>query len=248
MNGEFKLSEKKSVQRNQLSNTGLSPEKFIQQSPTSGVGSKEATHLSFNDYINESKKNVPYPPALLKTKHFLPSQSNNIFFATTVRPRSTTFHAKYGLKPPSHLEMMFQEHVDPDNFKSRTTLSPFDSLIKVPQALRLNNDFVDTRSQILEKENEKKILSIEVPPVILTQNSNKEVSSNDGSVKNILHELNKENQLLNTLVRTLLVKQVNSNQKHSLNQDENFNFFLKAFKKDPSIITRIQGLRNLQTH
>ena len=191
------------------------------------------------------------PQALLNSK-LNPSGSFKII--TTERPLSTTFRAKYGLKAPGLLEDIFREKAS-TTLSDHTTRAPFKSLIKVPPALNQLRDISLSAtnrkkpSKIPFKEN---ILSIEVPPTILNyQNSKTNEGKTDKRLQDIHEELVKlrdENSILNSLIRKLIIEEVEiTTLPQETKNNNDVEILVKAVKQNPSLLTRIQGLRNLNS-
>ena len=168
------------------------------------------------------KSHIPLPQALLPSKFLQhPSGLDSVLHATTNPPPTTGFHAKYGLKPPSLLDGVFQEYVHPQTVQAvKPTKSPFKSIIKVPSALDLYGDFSvnsnEKRNQPPSSENH--ILSLEVPPMILTNIDSQPTTFSKMDIHqrqkmypnqdDELTALHKENALLNSLIRKLIIEEV----------------------------------------
>lgn len=97
------------------------------------------------------------------------------------------------------------------------------------------------------KEN---ILSIEVPPTILEYGKGVKGKS-DITQKSILEELVKlrdENTILNSLIRKLIIEEVEiATLPQESKIDKNVEILVDAVKENPSLLTRIQGLRHLNS-
>ena len=206
----------------------------------------------FSSYHDTNTRNpIPLPQALLNSKL---NPSGSFIRITTEQPLSTTFRAKYGLKAPGLLEDIFREKASTPP-SDHTTRIPFKSLIKVPPALTQLRDIslstMNRRkpSKIAFKEN---ILSIEVPPTILNyQNTNANNGKKEIKLESIHEELEKlrdKNSVLNSLIRKLIIEEreiTTLPQKSEINND--VAILVEAVKQNPSLLTRIQGLRNLNS-
>ena len=231
---------------------------------------------------------IPLPQALLPSKFIQhPSGLSSVLHATTNQPPTTGFNAKYGLKPPSLLEGVFQEYVHPQTVQAtKPTKSPFKSIIKVPSAIDIHGDFSvkssDQRNQV--ETSKKHILSLEVPSFILSnldQHSTSPydrkttLSNMDATLSQKMGEhsyqndelaaLHEENAILNTLIRKLVIEEV-ENLGHTKHVDKNdkahsyenhktqhydpnqsqVEILVAAVKDNADLLTRIQGLRNLK--
>ena len=206
----------------------------------------------FSSYPDTNKISpIPLPQALLNSKL---NPSGSFIRITTERPLSTTFRAKYGLKAPGLLEDIFREKASTP-LSDHTRRIPFKSLIKVPPALNQLRDISLTatnRKKPSEGPFKENILSIKVPPTLLNyRNSDANEGKTDIKPKSIHEELEKlcdENSILNSLIRKLIVEEVEITtmpQKSKINND--VEILVEAVKQNPSLLTRIQGLRNLNS-
>ena len=150
------------------------------------------------------------------------------------------------------LEDIFKEKAAP-TIPDQTTRSPFKSLIRVPQALNTLGD-ISLRANIRRKPSKipfkENILSIEVPPTIL-EYENGVKGKTEIAQKSILEELVKlrdENSILNSLIRKLIIEEVEiTTLPQESNVEEDVEKLVEAVKNNPSLLTRIQGLRNLNS-
>ena len=220
-----------------------------------GVGADQVSPVPtfFSSYHDTNTRSpIPLPQALLNSKL---NPSGSFIRITTEQPLSTTFRAKYGLKAPGLLEDIFREKVSTPSLDHTTRIPPFKSLIKVPPALtQLRDNSLSTMnrrkpSEIAFKEN---ILSIEVPPTILNyQNTNANNGKTEIKLESIHEEFEKlrdENSALNSLIRKLIIEEreiTTLPQKSEINND--VAILVEAVKQNPSLLTRIQGLRNLNS-
>ena len=144
--------------------------------------------------------------------------------------------------------------------QDQTTPSPFKSLIKVPPALNLFGDFsvnANNRRNPARVPFKESILSVEVPSIILdyqdknTDNAFEITGIPQKSIHDELLNLHEENSILNTLIRRLLIEEVtpplsNHTMVHGT-ENNAVEILVKAVKQDPSLLTRIQGLKNLNS-
>ena len=95
-------------------------------------------------------------------------------------------------------------------------------------------------------------MSIEVPPTILNyQNSKTNEGKTDKRLQDIHEELVKlrdENSILNSLIRKLIIEEVEiTTLPQETKNNNDVEILVKAVKQNPSLLTRIQGLRNLNS-
>ena len=223
-----------------------------------GVGSDQVDPIPsiLRSNNNENKRSpLPLPEAL---QEFTSSQGYFLKLSTE-KPPSSTFRAKYGLKAPALLQGVFMERT-PVAEQDQTTQSPFKSLIKVPPALNLFGDFsvnANNRRNPARVPFKESILSVEVPSIILdyqdknTDNAFEITGIPQKSIHDELLNLHEENSILNTLIRRLLIEEVtpplsNHTMVHGT-ENNAVEILVKAVKQDPSLLTRIQGLKNLNS-
>ena len=215
-----------------------------------GVGSDQVSPLpTLFSKKHDTRRPISFPQALLNSKL---NPSGSFLRKTTEQPHSTTFRAKYGLKAPGLLEDIFREKAPP-TIPDQSTSSPFKSLIRVPAALNMLGD-IPVNANIRRKPSKipfkENILSIEVPPTILEYEKviKGKTDITQKSIQEELVKLRDENSILNSLIKKLIIEEVEiTTLPQKSNNNENVEILVEAVKQNPSILTRIQGLRNLHS-